>query len=143
MIRDKDRSKAHKMKRKWRVMDAITLSWKTSNVVPLPGTWCNRYRRHDGRIILDPCPALLVQERGNDRRTCFATYHKGLLFPALDTDGYEESNCSGRTIPYRANEPPWELLDEIDPAAKVADEAANAKYLANSFVLPAPRETHP
>jgi hypothetical protein len=109
--------------------------WRTVNLVPLAGVWSNRYRRRDGLAITnDPCPGVLIQERGDETRTCFATYYRGLIFPAIETDGYEESTCAGgpRANPYRAGQPPWLLLDEVDPAQKVANEAA---AVSNSFVV--------
>jgi hypothetical protein len=92
-------------------------------------------------MIHDPCPAILVQERSGESRTAFATYHRGLLFAACDTEGYEESSCAGgpRATPYRADLPPWQVLGEIDPSQKVADEIAASTPLATSSVWPAPR----
>jgi hypothetical protein len=111
--------------------------WKTISVVPLSGTWANRYRQTNGtgKMILDPCPAILVQERGGETRTAFATYHHGLLFAACDTPGYEENSCAGgpRATPYRPDKPPWECLDESDPMQKIADEAGEP--IAKSFVF--------
>jgi hypothetical protein len=122
-----------------RLMNAIK-PWRTVNVVPLAGTWANRYRRKDGRMIIDPCPGILIQERAGETRTCFATYYRGLIMPAIETDGYEESSCAGgpRATPYRADLPPWLVLDEVDPAQKVADEVAAGEPLAKSFIF-APR----
>jgi hypothetical protein len=112
------------------------LQWKTVNVVPLPGVYANRYRRSDGRVILDPAPAILVQSRGGEVRAVFATYEKGHLFAAVDTAGYEESTVSSgsRPSPYRADRPPWECLDEEDPTKKVADDIASRVPLATTWV---------
>jgi hypothetical protein len=87
-------------------------------------------------MIHDPCPAILVQERGGESRAAFATYYCGELFAAIDTNGYEESSCAGgpRSVPYRADRPPWELLDEEDPVKKAAEEAARGVPLASSFI---------
>lgn len=103
--------------------------WKTINVVPLPTPWVNRYRFRDGRPLTDPCPAVLIQERGGETRTVFATFAKGVLFPAVDTPGYEDSSpASG---PRRMEDtPPWERLDEKDPA----QQAVAGKSLIRSFV---------
>ncbi|HEX5348525.1 MAG TPA: hypothetical protein VFW64_15695 [Pseudonocardiaceae bacterium] len=94
-------------------------------------------------MIIDPCPGLVIQERGGETRVAFATYYEGLIFPAVETAGYEDSSTAGgpRSNPYRPGLPPWLLLDEIDPVAKVAAEAANAGYLASSFVQKLPEET--
>jgi hypothetical protein len=85
----------------------------------------------------------MIQERGGESRVVFATYHNGVLIPAVETAGYEESSTAGgsRSLPYRPGPPPWELLDEVDPVAKVAADAANAGYLVKSFTLPPPKET--
>jgi hypothetical protein len=110
--------------------------WRTINVIPLAGTWCNRFRRNDGRMLLDPCPGLLIEERGGESRVAFATYHRGLVFAACDMPGYEESSCAGgpRATPYRADLPPWLMLDEIDPAQKVADDIAARVPLATTWI---------
>jgi hypothetical protein len=116
-------------------MDTIK-PWRTISVVPLSGTWANRYRQNNDKIIHDPCPCILVQERGgNETRTALATYHRGLLFAACDTLGYQESGCAGgpRSLPYRPDKPPWECLDEPDPMQKIADEAGEP--IAKSFVF--------
>jgi hypothetical protein len=126
MIRDK--------KRRWKkIMDAIR-PWRTVNVVPLAGTWCNRFRTNDGKAINDPAPAILIQERGGETRTCFSTYYRGVLLPAIDMPGYEESSCIAgtRTNPHRPGKPPWELLDEPDPVRKAAEEAG--VLVGSSFV---------
>jgi hypothetical protein len=140
MIGKKTAAKPMKMRRRWRMS---ILQWRTVNVVPLAMPWSNRYRRADGRAIHDPCPGLMIQERGGESRVVFATYHNGVLIPAVETAGYEESSTAGgsRSLPYRPGPPPWELLDEVDPVAKVAADAANAGYLAKSFTLPPPKET--
>jgi hypothetical protein len=117
--------------------------WKTVNVVPLAGTWCNRFRTKAGKAIQDPCPAILVQSRGNETRTAFATYNKGVLFAACDMPGYEESSCAGgpRANPYRPGQPPWLMLDEIDPAQKVADDIAASVPLSSFFTRNLGEET--
>jgi hypothetical protein len=123
------------MKRAFRrIVNAI--QWKTINVVPLPGIYANRYRMRDGRMLLDPCPAILVQSRGGETRAVFATFEKGHLFPAVDTAGYEESSTAGgsRPNPHRADRPPWKLLEEEDPATKVAKEIAASTPLAQTWV---------
>jgi hypothetical protein len=100
MIRDKTDRKPIKMKRRWRIMDTIK-PWRTINVVPLSGTWSNRFRTKAGMALQDPCPAILIQERGGETRTCFATYYHGLLLPACDQEGYEDSSVisGSRTRP--------------------------------------------
>jgi hypothetical protein len=86
-------------------------------------------------MLLDPCPAILLQSRGGETRTVFATFEHGHLFAACDTKGYEESTVAGgaRPNPYRADRPPWELLDEEDPATKVANEVAASTPLAQTW----------
>lgn len=92
--------------------------WQTTNVVPLPTAWCNRYRLRDGRFLTDPCPAVLIQERAGVTRVVFATFARGVLFPAIETTGFEES--SPTSGPRRTDDiPPWEKLDEKDPAQQV------------------------
>jgi hypothetical protein len=134
---DKNSAANRKPTRMRRLMNTIK-PWKTVSVIPLSSGWSNRYRRADGRIIIDPCPGLVIQERGGESRVAFATYHEGLVFPAVETAGYEESSTAGgpRSNPYRAGLPPWLLLDEVDPVAKAAAEAASGVKLATSFVLP-------
>lgn len=123
------------MRMKGKIMNALR-PWKTVSVVPLAGVWANRFRRKDGRMILDPCPGLLIQERAGESRAVFATYHQGILMPACEMDGFEEASCAGgpRANPYRADLPPWQLLDEIDPVQKAAGEAAAGTPLATSWV---------
>ncbi|MFZ0118106.1 MAG: hypothetical protein WAL99_01375 [Pseudonocardiaceae bacterium] len=124
-----------------RIMDKVN-PWRTVNVVPLPGTWTNRYRTNSGEMILDPCPAVLVQERGGETRATFATFDKGFLFPAVDTAGYEESSCSAGRPPHRADKAPWEMIDEIDPEQKVKDEMGKpvGRPTVGGVELPADRE---
>lgn len=120
-------------------MDTIR-PWRTINVVPLAGTWSNRFRTKAGMALSDPCPAILIQEKGNETRTCFATYYRGLLFPACDQEGYEESSVisGSRTHPYRPDLPPWLRLDEPDPAQEAAAKAAATVRTGTSYTLPAP-----
>jgi hypothetical protein len=117
-------------------MDAVR-PWRTVNVVPLSATWSNRFRTNDGRAINDPCPALLVQERGGETRVVFASYANGEVFPACQMAGYEDSSSTSRVNPHRADEPPWMRLDERDPVQTATDKAANA--MREAFVLPPPR----
>jgi hypothetical protein len=123
-----------KIKRTARSVMTTIKPWRTIAVVPLAGTWCNRFRTNDGKAINDPAPAILIQERGGETRTCFSTYYRGVLLPAIDIPGYEESSCIAgtRTNPHRPGKPPWELLDEPDPVRKAAEEAA---AVGNSFVV--------
>jgi hypothetical protein len=64
-----------------RIVNAI--QWKTINVVPLPGIYANRYRMRDGRMLLDPCPAILLQSRGGETRTVFATFERKHSAPVM------------------------------------------------------------
>jgi hypothetical protein len=139
MIIKKTTAKPAKMRRKLSIMSI--LQWKTTSVCPLAGTWGNRYRRTDGRIIMDPAPCLLLQQRGADSRAVFATYENGVLIAACDTKGYEESSCisGSRTHPYRPGPPPWELLDEEDPAKQTDEQAAAAAKVRESFISAPPR----
>jgi hypothetical protein len=132
-------AKPMKTKRRWSMS---VLQWQTVNVVALAGTWGCRYRRSDGRTLLDPCPGVLIQKRGGESRAVFATYHNGVLIPAIETAGFEEATCAGgsRSNPYRPGAPPWELLDEVDPVAQTTEQAAAAAKLAHSYILPPPKE---
>jgi hypothetical protein len=142
LIGNNTTAKPMKKKRRW-AMDAIQ-PWRTVNVVPVGGIWSNRFRTNSGGALNDPCPAVLIQERGSQSRVVFATYCRGVLMPACDLPGYEESSpiSGSRTHPYRPGAPPWERLDEIDPAQKVAEDAA-AVQLAKSYILPPPQELRP
>lgn len=60
--------------------------------------------------------------------------------PACEMDGYEESSPVGgpRANPYRADLPPWQMLDRVDPVQKAMDEAAAAVQTGASYIIPAP-----
>lgn len=117
MIGNKTELNPMKLQRKWRIMDAIK-PWKTANAVALAGTWSNRFRNNDGRALTDPCPCVLIQERGSVTRAVFGTYLNGEIMPACEMEGYEDSSTSPRTSPHRSDKPPWLRLDEIDPVRK-------------------------
>jgi hypothetical protein len=136
MIRKKHDRLAHrwpttKTKGRYRTIMNALHPWKTIYVCPLPTTWANQFLRTDGRAILDPAPCLIVQERGGQTRTVFATYFRGELLAACDQPGYQESTTIGAGGPRRSGAPPWQCLDDPDPVQRAFDQSPHRMGVVN------------
>lgn len=94
----------------------IKADWRTVNVVALPAGWANEYDVGDDEKFIEPCPALLVQERHGHTRVVFATYCNGLLAAACDHPLYHDSTPPHPNVkPPRRNGPaPTEKTKRAD-----------------------------
>lgn len=84
-----------------RRVNLIKTDWRSVGAVTLPIGWSNEYDIGNGEKFIEPCPALLLQERRGQTRCVFATYADGCLEAACDNPLYHDS-----TPPYPSVKPP-------------------------------------
>jgi hypothetical protein len=109
----------------------LKTEWRIVNVVALPAGWSNEYDIGDDEKFIEPCPALLVQERHGQVRVVFAAYSGGLLEPAINNPLYHDSAPPYPTVkpPRRTGPPPTEKTKRADrpkqPAPRMLINPAN------------------
>lgn len=95
--------------KKEHMTDRSSPEWRTIGVTALPAGWCNQYRTNDGGGFIEPVPALLLQQSGDETRVAFASYESGRLTAAADNPLYVDSMLTPDAVvrpPKRTGPPP-------------------------------------